>query len=203
LLYTKGMAGDKSKTHRAIKRTLCILAGIILILVGRFWYISTHPLSNPRHGFQYYEPKRLPAGFHITDKRIDIVNPGGKLYGIGVDLNFRTEDWVYSIRESRANSSSSPDNSSVFTELNNYDPTSVSVTCRQENSAKKQSYRLCHWIDYGRISVYEVKFIKGGTYIDTRFPGTITEVVSISSINDYVDSFVKAKTTGFKTISGI
>jgi len=43
-----------------------------------------------------------------------------------------------------------------------YDVTSVKPTCSILTSQAQQQYRLCHWVDYGRISVYEVKFIKTG-----------------------------------------
>ncbi len=175
--------------------------GIILavaLFAGSYWYQSTHPLSNWRFGFQYYKPTELPAGFHITDKRIDILSPDGKLFGIDAEMNLRTEDWVYSITESKVMEG----DSDVYTSLNNYDPSSIGVTCRQGHSPKLQLYRLCHWVDYGRISVYEVKFIRGNTYINTDFPGKTSSVVPVSVIDRYVDSFVKGSATGFKILSG-
>jgi hypothetical protein len=193
----------KSKRRQILKSIVSAIGLVVLVFAIWFWYSSTHPLSNSRFGFQYYKPTNLPAGFHITDKRIDIANPDGQLYGISAELNLRTEDWVYAIRESRANSEASPDSSSTRTNLRNYDPKSVAVTCEEQTSPKGQPYRLCHWIDYGRISVYEVNFVKGGTFINTQLPGTINVVVPVYQISNYVDSFVKASATGFKTVSGL
>jgi len=53
--------------------------------------------SHPSLGFRYYEPSYLPVGTSIKAKRISI-SPGYK----DAELNFRTEDWVYEIQESKA-----------------------------------------------------------------------------------------------------
>lgn len=204
MLYSNHMAVKKRYPKWPIVKYLfLIILLIIVVIIGTYRYKTTHPLSDPRFGFQYYKPTVLPNGFKITDKRIDIANPDGRLYGISADLNLRTEDWIYAIRESKTNSKSSPDSSSTSTTLYDYDPNSVGVTCKQVVSPKGQSYRLCHWIDYGRISVYEVNFIKGSTYINTQFPGTTKNTVPILEISNYVDGFTKAKAIGFKTVSGL
>lgn len=185
------------------KKIACIIIGfIILCLVGWYWYSSTHPLSNSKYGFQFYQPTQLPDGIHITEKRITILKPDGKFLGIKVEMNFRTVDWVYGIQESRADTSASPDRSTATTKLNNYDPRSIGFTCEQHVSPKEQSYRLCHSIDYGKISVFETNFIKNNTYISTRFPTTTDKVIPVKQINTYVDSFVKSKASGFKILSG-
>jgi hypothetical protein len=106
---------------------------------------------------------------------------------MSADLNFRTQDWVYSIQESKDTEGH------VTTALKNYNPTSIGVTCIQENTVKQISYRLCHWTDYGRISVYEIKFSQQGTFISSRMPVAKGQGVHISDLNTYVDSFVKAK----------
>jgi hypothetical protein len=175
---------------------------VIVLFIVNYLYASTHPLSNPQFGFQYYKPIQLPAGFHITEKRINIESPDGQLYGITAELNLRTVDWSYEIRESRTNISITPDSSTVSTKLKNYDTSSIDPTCLQVLSPNSQSYRLCHWVDYGTISVYEVNFIKGHTYIGTEFPARLNQVIPVSSLSAYVDSFVKAKASGFSTISG-
>ena len=184
-------------------RTVLLALGLItVILVGWWWYSSTHPLSNSKYGFQFYQPTQLPVGFHITEKRIDILKPDGEFLGINAEMNFRTVDWVYEIQETRANTSSSPTSSTVSTKLTNYDPMTTGFTCEQQQSPEGQSYRLCHSIDYGKISNFGVNFIKGQTYISTNFPTSVGKIVPISQINTYVDSFVKARATGFKLLSG-
>ncbi len=197
------MSNDNPNKKRSVRRTSLIVLGLILIILfGWYWYSSTHPLSNSKYGFQFYQPTQLPSGFHITEKRIDIVKPDGEFLGIQAEMNFRTVDWVYTIQESRANTSASPVSNTTATKLDNYDPKSVGFTCEQQRSPKGQSYRLCHSVDYGKISVYETSFIKDKTYISTRFPTTTDKVVPIDQINTYVDSFVKAKAAGFKILSG-
>lgn len=193
------MANKRSTKRRVTLAAFAVVALVVVGFAGYVLYIATHPLSNAQYGFQYYKPAELPAGFHITAKRIDISNPDGKLLGIDVELNLRTQDWVYDIMEYRVGSG---DAQNTRTKLTNYSPASVGVTCRQVTSPAKQVYRLCHWIDYGRISVYQVNFIKGNTFIDTNFPGTKSSVVSVSSISTYVDSFVAANATGFPILSG-
>ena len=189
--------------HLSKKNVLLIVGAILVLSLAYLLYMTINPLANPKYYFQYYSPTRLPVGFHITAKRIDVSGSDGQTYGVSVDLNFRTEDWVYGISESKANSDSSPDSSTTATTLNNYSPSSVGVTCRQVSSPKGQSYRLCHWIDYGRISVYEINFIKSGTYIGTQFPGTLQHVVPVSEISDYVDSFEKSIALEFPIVSGL
>ena len=197
------MNKSNSIKRRSGKRMLpATLVTSIVILFGWYWYSSTHPLSNSKFGFQLYRPTQLPSGFHIREKRIDIVKPDGEFLGIQAEMNFRTVDWVYTIQESKANTGASPDSNITTTKLNNYDPKSTGFTCGQQRSPKGQSYRLCHSVDYGKISVFETNFIKDNTYISTRFPTTTDKVVSIDQINAYVDSFVKAKAAGFKILSG-
>lgn len=181
---------------------LLVLGLIITAAAVWHWHSSTHPLSNAKYGFQFYQPKLLPVGFRITEKRIDIVKPDGEFLGIDAEMNFRSVDWVYEIHESKADTGASPDSSRATTSLHNYNPHSAAFTCEQQRSPNGQSYRLCHSIDYGKISVFETIFIKNGTYISTRFPTTTDNVVPVSQINTYVDSFVKARATGFKILSG-
>lgn len=171
-----------------------------------YWQISTNPLSaftNPKFGFQYYKPTELPSGFRISEKRIDL---GMRPQDMAAEMNLRNGDWVYEIRETNGNFS---DPSAMSTTANNYNPLSSSVTCSARVSPKEQGYRLCHWVDYGRISVYEVRFLKydkdkagNSTFIDTEFPAIISKVISSSEINKYVDSFTKTRATGFKLMQG-
>lgn len=164
---------------------------------------NRHPLDDPRFGFQYYQPTALPDGFHIVDKRIDISDPDGEILGITAELNLRKVDWVYAIRESRADAPyDSVGPSDIQTNFSNYDPASVKPTCRQMLSPMKTTYRLCHWIDYGSIDVNELKFIKNDTYIYTQFPGSISKPIPLAALDRYVDSFVKADANSFPLLAG-
>lgn len=157
--------------------------------------IDTHPLSDPTVGFQMYVPSMLPEDFRITGKRISVRHASfydrekgdsHKLAQVSVEMNLRSGNWVYSIDERRAGDQ---DKTEIKTVLTNYDPASTKPTCIQGNSPKGQEYRLCHWTEYDRISVFEVKFIKGNTYIDTTFPSTLDKSISINEFDEYVDSF--------------
>lgn len=178
-----------------------VLLILFLTIVGGIscWYILTCLVFNVGFKLQYYQPTKLPLGIKITDKRVVINYFDGKFYGTSVDLNFRTEDWVYSIQETKTNSNNAK---YISTDLENYDPNSIGVTCKQEISDLGQQYRLCHWIDYGKISVYEIKFIKNETFIETEFPSTLEQTISVAAISNYVDSFVKANVVGFKILIG-
>lgn len=189
----------ESNPSRLRKTSITILSlGLFLalgVVIVRQFY-SVCPLLNSTYGFQYYSPTKLPSGFKITDKRVDVIAYDGKVQGVSVELNLRTEDWVYQIRESRHI------DEATQTTLTNYDPHSVNVTCEQQTSPKGQEYRLCHWLDYGKISVFEVKFVKGNTFVDTTFPTTTDIAVPVSELTSYVDSFKKSNTLGWAVLSG-
>jgi hypothetical protein len=186
----------QNRLRRRGKITLIVVLALALgvFLVRQFY--SVYPLWNSTYGFQYYTPTQLPSGFKIMDKRVDIISYGGKTHGVSAELNLRTEDWVYEIMESRHT------DEQTTTPLTNYDPHSIGVTCEQQTSPKGQEYRLCHWVDYGKISVFEAKFIKGNTFINTTFPTTTDKVVPVSEISNYVDSFKKSNTAGWSVLSG-
>ncbi len=148
-------------------------------------WIYDHPLSDPKWSFQFYMPQKLPQGIHITDSRISVFEEADEIYSVSAELNFRTEDWVYSVGEYRSNGQSET------TGLKDFDINSVTPTCAQRATKLNQSYRLCHWLDYGRISVYEIKFAKGNAAIDSRFPTKKGHVISMSELDTYVDSFKK------------
>ncbi|HUC89396.1 MAG TPA: hypothetical protein VMR45_01205, partial [Patescibacteria group bacterium] len=147
---------------------------IILILVGalavcgrmrHMAWIDAHPLSDPRVGFQFLYPAKLPTGFSIKTKRIYIHHSKPHtLRDAAVVMSLRTQDAVYSIQEWRAT------DEDIYTNLHNFDPESKYPTCMEEVSSKGQQYRLCHWLDYEKISVYEVKLIKQGVLIEATFP---------------------------------
>lgn len=163
---------------------------------------DAHPLSDSKVGFQMYVPTKLPGNLSITAKRINIRH--AKFYSsekgnpeslatVSVEMNLRREDWVYDIGESRAGQ----DNASyTWTALRNYDPNSKEPTCIQRKSPSGQSYRLCHWTDYDRISVFEVNFNKKGTNIETTFPVTLDKPITSEDLDSYVDSFKKADSEG-------
>ena len=159
-----------------------IILTIIVLLVLGFGFVIFRAF-NPTVGFTYYEPSYLPPGVSIKDRRISI----NKYAPTQVEQNFRTEDWVYSIREYRATEKIG------FAEQN-YDENSVKPTCSIEISTAMIKYRLCHWIDYGKIAVHEIKFVKGGTFINAQIPTKTSEVISVEEIGKYVDSFNKKST---------
>ena len=150
-----------------------------------------HPLSDPTAGFQFLVPTKLPAGFRITAKWINIKHgASGTLKSVAVEMNLRTEDGVYDIQESRAT------NEDTSTSLRNFDPMSVLPTCASRESSDGQQYRLCHWVDYGKISVYEVEMITQGVYIHTSFPTTRDRVLSDEELGTFVDSFAPSNPSG-------
>lgn len=169
---------------------------IFLVVVLCVAYVKWHnraadPLLDKQQGFQVLMPKSLPSGQKITGQRINIWHqrdeegiPTRKIESLSAELNLRKEDWVYAIREYRAFS-----DEGTKTRLTNYDATSVQPTCIQQTSLQRTTYRLCHWIDYGRISVFEVKFVKQQTYIWTTFPTTLQKPISAQELDEYVDSF--------------
>lgn len=168
---------------------------------------DAHPLSDPTVGFRMYIPTEIPGGLRITGKRITVHHASfygpqrgalNRLVDVGVDMNLRKGNWVYSIQESRAGTDYTNDTS---TALRNYDLNSKEPTCTQRKSPKGQSYRLCHWTDYGRISVFETKFIKGDTYIDTTFPVALDKPISVDELDKYVDSLKRADPTGLPILA--
>jgi hypothetical protein len=140
------------------------------------------------------EPAKLPLDIKIINKRLGLKHSSShKLRSAWAELNFRTEDWVYSIQESKPESS---DEEGTVTDLRNFDPSSVKPTCTQGKSPKGNMYRVCHWIDYGRISVYEVNNIQHGVYVRTRFPTSLQKPIALRDIGAYVDSFKPADPSG-------
>jgi len=169
---------------------------LLIVAFSMYWlHQSNSPLANATYGFKYLEPKKLPPGVKIVGKRISVASEAGKIYGVQAEINLRPVDWVYAIRESK------DDGTTPIATAQKYGPNSVKPTCSQEGAAK-HSYRLCHWIDYGTIQVYEVKFTQDGTYIEAEIPLETKGQISISSLNDFVDSFVPAKPPG-DVIDGI
>lgn len=161
------------------------LAALLLVVIAFIFFI----LFNPSIGFTYYEPSYLPEGISIKAKRISIHEHGPTQ----VEQNFRTEDWVYTISEYKALED-------IGSAVQNYDETSIKPTCSIEKSPGKTEYRLCHWIDYGKIDVHEIKFVKGGTFIRVMMPSGINEKISVDEISKFVDSFNERSTLGFPVL---
>jgi hypothetical protein len=185
-------------------KLLVVLGGAVSVIVvsvlGYKIYMNhlmrydRNPLSDPVVGFQMLEPTKLPPGIKITDKRLSFKHSAPhKIRNVSAELNFRTEDWVYSIQESKAEAG---DNEDTVTDLRNFDQSSVMPTCTQGKTPKGQAYRLCHWIDYGRINVYEVKNVQQGVFIDTLFPTSLQKPITIEDIDAYVDSFKPTSPAG-------
>jgi hypothetical protein len=164
------------------------IAAIVLIAIIIFRYF------NPSLGFKYFEPSYLPPGVSIKQRRISVLPRGY----IEAEQDFRTVDWVYEIMEYKANGPIGT--TSIGTANQNYNTDSIKPTCDILSSAKGQQYRLCHWIDYGRIGVYEVNFIKDGTFIDSEIPTTLQQKITISEISLYVDSFKPQWTLGIPVL---
>lgn len=178
------MSETLSKKRSKKQLFLAILIAVILI-IG--WFVFRW--LNPSVGFAYFEPSYLPPNVSIKAKRISI----NSYAPTHVEQNFRTEDWVYSISESKADES-------IGSADQNYDDKSTKPTCIIEISPAKTRYRLCHWIDYGKIDVHEVKFIKDGTFINAQIPTTTNEKISVEEIGKFVDSFHKKSTIGLPVL---
>jgi hypothetical protein len=192
--------GEHSMKHRkglfivvTITAVALLTSAVTYTMVSRSrqsWR-DLHPLSNSRVGFQFLVPTQLPNGFHITGKWINIEHgASGALRSVSVEMNLRAEDGVYDIQESQAT------NEDTSTSLRNFNPMSVSPTCTSKESLKGKQYRLCHWVDYGKISVYEVEVIIQGVYIHTSFPTTRDHVISDEELGAFVDSFVPSDPGG-------
>jgi hypothetical protein len=163
----------KSKKIRVAKYAGIVV--MVLLGIGIFRYY------NPSLGFTYFEPNYLPPAVSIKQKRISILSGGL----IEAEQDFRTVDWVYEIMEYKANGPVDG-NSSIGSTSQNYNTDSVKPTCDILSSPNRQRYRLCHWIDYRHIGVYEVIFIKDGTLIDSDMPTTLQQKITINEISLYV-----------------
>ncbi len=164
-----------------------LVIGLVVLVAGIVgFFIYTH--TNPRLGFKYYEPSYLPPNISIKAERVAIVGET-----VSVEQNFRTEDWVYSIHQYKAEGTIGGANQ-------DYDPTSVSPTCSLNTSSNNTRYRVCHWIDYGRIDVQQIKLIKDTTFIDVQIPSDLDNPISLQDIDKFVDSFQQKNTRGFSVL---
>lgn len=175
------------------KKTIVVMCMTVIVIVIIGIVIFRH--FNPSLGFKYFEPSYLPPGISIKQKRISVLSGGY----IEAEQDFRTVDWVYEIMEYKADGPVDG-NSGIGTASQNYNTDSVKPTCDILSSTKGQQYRLCHWIDYGRIGVYQVNFIKDGTFINSEIPTTLQQKITISEISLYVDSFKSRWTLGIPVL---
>ncbi len=162
---------------------------VIVVFLG-VSYIAFRAFTSTIH-FTYYAPSYLPPGIAIKEKRVSITDDGTNRFE-SVDLNFRTEDWVYSIMEYKASRSDS-----IGTADQKYNEKSVKPTCSIYKTPNWTKYRLCHWVDYGKIGVQEVKFKKGSTFINAMIPTDPKKPASVDEITKFVNSFKR------KSINGI
>jgi hypothetical protein len=178
-----------------MRRILYILLGLLALIFLVLAFLLFRYFE-PDVGFKYYEPAYLPPGVSIKEKRIDITHMlGASETSTSVEQNFRTENWVYEIQEYPADYTTT-----IGTADQNYDPKSVKPTCDSRRSPGETQYRLCHWIDYGRIDVHEVKFIKDGTFVNVQIPTTLQQPVTIQEIDRFVDSFQQRSTIGIPVL---
>jgi hypothetical protein len=179
---------NRAKSKKSRVFIYVIVAAIVLIAVVVFRYL------NPSLGFKYFEPSYLPPGVSVKQKRISIA--AGRY--IEAEQDFRMVDWVYEITEYKAGG---PDGgNSIGSASQNYSTESGKPTCDIISSSKGQQYRLCHWVDYGRTGVYEVKFIKDRTFVDSEIPTTLQQKLTINEISLYVDSFKSAWALGMPVL---
>jgi hypothetical protein len=166
-------------TH--FRKFIFVYGLVVVFLVAGFGIFK---LLNPNVGFTYYEPAYLPPGVTVKAKRIFTHKDYRR-----VEQNFGTDNWIYSIDEYKAG-----EDATIGTVSGKYDEDSEKPSCEVRKSAAGMRYRLCHWIDYGRTNVYEVKFIKDGTYVNAQIPSALNERIGKGEIDKFVDSF-KEKTT--------
>lgn len=168
------------------------LKKIALLSIGLFLAVAASLaifcITNPHIDFTYFEPSYLPPNTTINAKRIVVTHSR-----IFVEQNFRTEDWVYAIDQYKAEEP-------VGSAEQNFDAESIKPTCDLRITPEGVGYRVCHWIDYGRINVYEVRFIKEGTFVNAKIPTTLDQHVSMEQIDTFVDSFVHKDTFGFPVL---
>lgn len=155
------------------KKILLLVVIVILAIIGILFKLSGGVLV-----FSYLKPTYLPSGISIKDTRVTATKTD-----VFTELNFRTEDWVYEIQESQTRSTELP------SAKGNYDADSTNFTCSIFVSPHLQHYRLCHSVDYGKISRYEVTQVNGSTLISSALPTTMNHVIDTKDIGKFVDSF--------------
>ena len=155
------------------KKTLLLVVILLVLIVGALFKLSGGVLV-----FSYLKPTYLPLGISIKGVRIIATKAD-----VFTELNFRTEDWVYGVQEYRAQPLALP------VAKGDYNSSSVSQTCSILTSPHQQRYRLCHSVDYGKISVFEVTQIDGKVLISSRIPTVVGRQIGANDIGKFVDSF--------------
>lgn len=115
-----------------------------------------------------------------------------------INQSFRTEDWVYAINEYKSDNRHGSE--TIGHADQNYDPKSTKPTCSILKSSANMPYRLCHWTDYDRINVFEVTFIRSGTFVRSTIPTDLNTDISITETGEFVDSFREKSTFGLPVL---
>ena len=160
-------------TISKLQKKLVVLAVLLLVLIGAVFKLAGGVLV-----LSYLKPTYLPPGISIKESRVVATKQT-----VFTELNFRTVDYVYQVNERVAASKT------LAPVRGNYDPLSVRQTCSYFRSPHGQKYRLCHSIDYGKISVFEIAQINGDTFITSNMPTTVGHEIKITDIGKFVDSF--------------
>jgi hypothetical protein len=182
----------KSQTILCIT-ILLILTCISVALVAQHNQKQTvwrdkHPLSDSKVGFQYLYPTKLPSGFSIKSQRISLSHSKPhQLSSLAVEMNLRTSDWVYSIQESKYT------NEDLTVKTDDYDSSSIEHTCKDTKTQNNRTYKVCHWVDYKKINVFQVEFVQGNTLVDTKFPTPLDRTLTTEDFDTFINSFVSRK----------
>lgn len=180
-----------------------VLGAILVLVLGiSGWGIYSYQnspgylISKYGQGATYFVPNYLPAGVDIKRRTLFLTefreggDPDGKLvHLVSVSLSFRDVDNVYGINEYP---SSQSDEKSLTAEIDNYSTLSATPTCKQSRASADMPFRLCHWIDYDRYDVYEMKFVKDKTYIWVELMANKGTTMSESELQHFVGSFEPA-----------
>lgn len=201
----EGMLAHVAHTKRRLAIVLLIAALVVIVTAVAYkmavMLVYGRPLADPNVGFTYVEPRYLPPPYHITGRRINVMRGQTgrdmhRLLSAQASLNLSTRDWIYGITERRAAGEQ------ILTPLTNYDPESVQPTCINHTSPGGRLYRLCHWVDWGTVSVFEVQWVQGGTFIWATFPAQLHTKLLVQETGQFVDSFVPASSAGIPIVNG-
>jgi hypothetical protein len=173
---------DEEPPKKSKKRWLFILPAIFISLPLAAFVIYRVAATNL--GYTYYEPTYLPPNIAINDKYILNFN-GDKTVWL------RIKRAIYGIRESN-------EPTGIPSAVENYDPSSRKPTCHTGKTPAAIPYRVCHWVDFGKYNVNEVKFGKGDTWIVSWLPTNLDQSVTLDQIEKYIDSFEPRSTRSLR-----